>query len=322
MRKGFALLLFFSLINVAHTLQSAPLVRVPDSPEQVSFSNRVVPQNYQIQSNPFHRGSRPETAPPKMKSSRFTRWLTRVQKQVREALHRYIKDIRNGSLSALFLSAGISLLYGILHAAGPGHRKVVLFSYFSSHRHRMPALFAAGFSSAAIHALSAIALTTVLFLTVKRAASTAAGRVSSWTELSTWLFIALFGLILFIQTWVKHFRPREEKPQHDSRKLGLLVFFTSIVPCPAASMIMMITLQQKVAWLGILLVLSMSVGMGITVSIASLPALLSNRGLEKIDKAPGWFATHFKPIRESAGSLVMFIFGLLMSLPVINALLN
>lgn len=293
---------------------------------------------FQIQTNPFNPGSRPELAPPKPRQNRFTQWLIKVQREIRTLLHTYIRQIREGSMGSLLLSIGVCLLYGVIHAAGPGHRKIVLFGYFSAHPSRFSTLVLASFASSAIHALSAVLLTVIVYYSVQRAASTEVDKISSLTEIATWLFIALFGFILFINSIVglcKKLKALDSVKTKNSggllksavtlkrEKWGLrfLVFITSIVPCPAASMIMLITLQQEIAWLGVLLIVAMSLGMGVTITLAAAPALFSNWGILRISRRHGKKSGIFAQWGlEMTGALIMVLFGLLMSVPILIAL--
>jgi len=288
--------------------------------------NSSVATGFRVQGNPFYRGNSPDKNRPRLAPNRLTAKITKIQRFLKAKLYRYIKMIKSGSLKYLFASIFFAFIYGIVHAAGPGHRKIVLFSYFSSHKHKFSTIFSAGFLSAGIHAISAVFITVVIFLSVKRAASLYLDRASTITELITWGFIIIFGIIMLIVAlveFIKKIRNKEsELPQTSTnsnkrnRSLWGLIAVTSIVPCPAASMIMIVTLQQNIWWLGILLIIGMSLGMGITVSLTSIPALFSNRGLNKIGgkfgKKSGYIV---ELIMESAGAFVMIILGLIMVSP-------
>ncbi len=281
------------------------------------------------QTNPFTPGSRPENTAPVQKNSRISEELVQVQKDLKEELHLYIQEIKDGELLALFLSLLIAFAFGIFHAAGPGHRKIVLFSYFSANPHKIRTLIISSFASAFIHAASAILICVILFATLKRAVSATVNEITFFIEQGTWIFLTLFGITLLVLAIINFVR-KDKKTEELSEKeklnasrgkrgaLALLVFTTSIVPCPAASMIMILTLQQEVTALGVALVLALSLGMGITITLAALPALLPQWGIMNIGpiknskwKEPILFAFRI------AGSLILITFSLLMSVPVL-----
>ena len=287
-----------------------------------SYSNSSNNIDFNTQGNPFYRGNTPEKSAPRFKPNKITNWITKIQKEIKVKLYRYIKKIKSGSLYYLFISFLLTFIYGIVHAAGPGHRKIILFSYFSSHKHKISMLFSAGFISAAIHAISAIIITVTIFLSVKKAVSTHVDKASTITEVATWLFIALFGVALLISAIVGFIKKiKKENIENDNIKtnqktLWSLIFITSIVPCPAASMIMIVTLQQRIWWLGIVLIIAMSLGMGITVSLTSIPALFSNRAFNKLSSNFGKKIRNITElILESLGALLMILLGLIMMLP-------
>lgn len=284
-----------------------------------------------IQNNPFFQGNSPETTPKvKKKQNRFGQWLVNFQRNINRKLASYIQQIREGNKLAFFSALALAFIYGIAHAAGPGHRKVVLFSYFSTHQHPFSHFIIASFATTALHAFAAIFLTVSVFYAVSKAINSKVDNLTKATETVSWLFIVLFGLVMLIVStinWISKEKKRISKntdlPAKTTKNiqkqaLWILVFFSGIIPCPAASTIMIITLQKKALWLGVSMVIAMSIGMGITVCLAALPGFLSNRGIEKITKDKNfcsWKAHLIEWSLELLSSLFLIIFGLLMALP-------
>lgn len=307
------------------------------SKEVITLSSPIFPSfsSKQIQHNPFFQGNSPEKTPKiKKKQNRFGQWLIKLQRTLSLKLAKYVKEIREGNSVAFWSALGLALLYGVAHAAGPGHRKVVLFSYFSSHRHPLYRFIAASFATTALHAFAAIVLTSSLFFIMTKAINTRVDNVSKITETVSWFFIAIFGIGMLLTStiqWVKKITQTEKNspqgsiipstthsPNSITSKGGLwlLVFFSGIIPCPAASTIMIITLQQKILWLGITMVIALSLGMGITVSLAALPGFLSNRGIEKLKRDYSSKKGDFiEWILETVSALFLIIFALFMGVP-------
>ena len=69
---------------------------------------------------------------------------------------------RKGSAASLLVLLGASFVYGILHAAGPGHRKTVVFSIFLGKKAAPWEPAALGFLSAGVHAATGMAIVLVL----------------------------------------------------------------------------------------------------------------------------------------------------------------
>jgi ABC-type nickel/cobalt efflux system permease component RcnA len=94
-----------------------------------------------------------------------------------------------------------SFIYGILHAAGPGHGKAVISSYMLADKETLRRGIFLAFLSSLIQALSAIVLVGGLYV-----AAVATGLqtkwAEAWLETLSWGFIALVGAwLLFRQIW-------------------------------------------------------------------------------------------------------------------------
>ena len=93
---------------------------------------------------------------------------------------------------ALWLLMGTSFVYGVLHAAGPGHGKAVLASYMVANRRALRRGIVLSFLAALLQALVAIALVTVLSMVLH---VTAAGMRDAATMIERLSYggIALLG---------------------------------------------------------------------------------------------------------------------------------
>ena len=105
-----------------------------------------------LYSDPFTGGSgkelRPQaTRPP---SVILPDGFNKFQLEIREKSADFLDDFRSDpSAGSVFLFLTAVFLYGILHGAGPGHRKTVVFTLFLSRPSRRWEPLAAGFLSAA-----------------------------------------------------------------------------------------------------------------------------------------------------------------------------
>ena len=68
---------------------------------------------------------------------RWTAWIGALQADFNRDLTAALKGLKQGD--AFWWLGGISFLYGIVHAAGPGHGKVVISSYLVANEARYPA---------------------------------------------------------------------------------------------------------------------------------------------------------------------------------------
>jgi len=101
--------------------------------------------------------------------------------------------------SAAYTLMGISFLYGIFHAAGPGHGKAVISSYLVANNETWRRGVVLSFASALLQALVAIAIVGIAAVLLNATAKTM-GNAVRVIEIVSYALIVLIGLRLF---WVK-----------------------------------------------------------------------------------------------------------------------
>ncbi|MCD6588157.1 MAG: hypothetical protein J7K88_06365, partial [Candidatus Fermentibacteraceae bacterium] len=176
-----------------------------------------------------------------------------------------------GSMKSLWILLGISFVFGILHAAGPGHRKTVLVAYFMGKGTKPLKGILAGFMLAAVHAASAIILVGGFYLFTTRSLLVSVDRAQ------TLLFPVTYGIILVLGVWMTvHGIKDYRSPQSQDKKNGSLgwLIFSGLVPCPAASAIMILAVAGNASAIGVVSVTAMSLGMGVLLAAVGLLAIL------------------------------------------------
>jgi ABC-type nickel/cobalt efflux system permease component RcnA len=95
-------------------------------------------------------------------------WLRDKQAEAQTALQSSVQRLKTAEpLSAALLLAGISFLYGVVHAAGPGHGKAVISSYVLADGRTVRRGVLLSFLAAGVQALSAVALVGVLIAALR-----------------------------------------------------------------------------------------------------------------------------------------------------------
>ncbi|EIC82480.1 nickel/cobalt transporter [Serratia sp. M24T3] len=89
----------------------------------------------------------------------------------------------------------LSLIYGVVHAVGPGHGKVVITTYLATHPSRLKNSLRLTFASAVVQGLVAILLVT-LVLGVFQLSSRQLHQSSFWLEKGSYVLVMLLGTIL------------------------------------------------------------------------------------------------------------------------------
>jgi len=121
-------------------------------------------------------------------------WIAARQAEFYKALSGLVSDFRSNPAAGWAL-IGLSFLYGLFHAAGPGHGKVVITSYLVATGETMRRGVLLAFASAFAQALTAIALVSVMTVAL-RATSVAMTQATGVIEIASYSLIALIGLRL------------------------------------------------------------------------------------------------------------------------------
>jgi ABC-type nickel/cobalt efflux system permease component RcnA len=210
-----------------------------------------------------------------------------------------LKALTSGS-GAFWWLGGVSFLYGIAHAAGPGHGKVVISSYLVANEERLRRGVLIAFLAAFVQALVAVgiigAMAAILDMT-----SAAITDAAKFFEAGSFALVALLGLYLLVrkgrEAWTT-FRSGDSHTRHHhaespsalrggaschqhhvplaAEKPGIAgaaaaVLSVGIRPCSGALVVLVFALAQGVFWAGVASTFLMALGTAITV--AALAAL-------------------------------------------------
>jgi nickel/cobalt exporter len=125
-------------------------------------------------------------------------WILAKQSEFYRALSGTIRAAKADG-SALWALFGISFLYGIFHAAGPGHGKAVISSYLVANEETWRRGVILSFASALLQALVAVAILGIAAVLLGATAKMM-GEAVRYIEIASYLLIAMIGLRLL---WVK-----------------------------------------------------------------------------------------------------------------------
>ena len=136
------------------------------------------------------------SAPPQVGA--FAGWILAKQAEFYRMLSHTIRAAKSDG-SAAYTLMGISFLYGIFHAAGPGHGKAVISSYLVANNETWRRGVALSFASAILQAFTAIAIVGIAAVLLNATAH-AMGNTVRIVEMVSYALIVLIGLRLL---WVK-----------------------------------------------------------------------------------------------------------------------
>jgi len=223
------------------------------------------------------------------------------QRQFQIGLTDALKQLRNNK-AAIWGLLGISFLYGIFHAAGPGHGKMVLSSYMFASNIAARRGIAMAFAAAFVQAVVAIVLVAVLAMAIHATGVTINRTIINF-ETGSYALIILFGayllwrqvkgLIVRKQPSPIHGAGHAHRHDHDDGHCGYghapdprqlegdlslvraagLVPAMGLRPCTGAILVMLFAIAQGITWAGVAATFAMALGTAITVSTLAMMAL-------------------------------------------------
>ncbi len=236
--------------------------------------------------NPFT--SKPETrhkAPEPPVKSRFFVKIIIWQHQLKQKISELIRVAQNkGSIQPILVLMGLAFAYGAIHAAGPGHGKLIAMSYVLSHKTSIVSGLLLGLFIAIIHGFSGAIGVLGLRYMIQRGVSETLSTTTTVTQIVSYGLITLLGLLILLKNGYALFfssaSEREAEPVKTSRK-GLLPWAVAVglVPCPAVVMVMLFCLSMDAIILGLMLAASISCGMAATIAFVVTVIIIGKTGI-------------------------------------------
>ncbi len=254
------------------------------------------------------------------------------------------------SLAAAWTLALLSFAYGIFHAVGPGHGKIVVSSYLladeSDVKRGVFIAFLSSFAQAVTAIVAVGALAVVLGLTHRAVADSV-----PIIERASFLLVIGLGAAMLWRALRRgrahahgahaheahdhhdhdhgHDRdhghahhghahmptPRELRAHHDWRSVTAMVLAVGLRPCTGAILVLLFALTQGAFIIGALSALAMSVGTAITVStLAVLTVLSKNLALRIASTTDSPWTRRIERGLEIGGGVFILLMGLMMML--------
>ena len=269
---------------------------------------------------------------------------------------RYHGDLRSsltayadtGSWAAGWTIVAVSFLYGIFHAAGPGHGKVILSTYLLTQPERIGRSLWLAVASAFAQGVTAIVLVYGLFLVFGLAARQSNVAVQ-WSERLAYAVVVAIGLSLLWRGW-KALRSRRDSVAHDHHDHGHdhghhdhdhahgevcatcghahapsaeqieragdwrtalgIIASIGLRPCSGAVLVLVFARFAQIQTAGVAAVAAMSLGTAITVAgIAILSIKGRDLALRLSAAAGGGWTAYVSPLLAIGGGVIILLLG-------------
>jgi ABC-type nickel/cobalt efflux system permease component RcnA len=279
-------------------------------------------------------------------------WVADKQQSMQQELATSVKRLKSGNaLAATLTLAGLSFLYGVVHAVGPGHGKAIISSYVVANEETVRRGVIISFIASGLQAVTAIALVGSLLIALNATGL----EVNAWArqlETVSYALIALVGLYLLstqvVRLWRRwrgsaesqgahahgdhhhhhhshhdHHHPHGEACDHivDARSLAgsfswkkamAVVFSVGIRPCTGAILVLVFALTQGLFWAGVAATFAMALGTAVTVAVLATLALGSRELAIRLGGESSAWANGVWSACAIGGATVILLFGLLM----------
>jgi len=222
-------------------------------------------------------------------------WLLMQQAALHRELIGIMRALKAGEPGALFGLIGGSFLYGVLHALGPGHGKLIISSYAFASGSGLRSSLLLTLVSSLTQAASAILLILALVVILGQA-NLAASRSTYWLELGSYALILLLGVAMLVRALTgrrgccgghahhEHAGGERGHHRHDegeripTRDFWAMVFSIGVRPCSGAVIVLLFTMGQGLFLEGVTATIAMALGTALAVGGLAVAAILVRRG--------------------------------------------
>lgn len=203
--------------------------------------------------------------------------ITKYQQEFQSIIASNFRAIKEeNSLLSIATILGISLIYGIVHALGPGHGKALVAGYFLGNNHSYKKAFKMGYLISFIHALSALSITFFVYYLLTVIFSKTFHDTSIYMTKASGVLIIAIGIYLFFE----HHKEKDINSPSDKSDLAV-AFGAGIVPCPGVMTVVLFSIMMGKIAVGVIAAILMSIGMGLTISLSAILATAARKRTNK-----------------------------------------
>ncbi|WP_145496507.1 nickel/cobalt transporter [Yersinia bercovieri] len=267
------------------------------------------------------------------------------QKNMHQQMAQLLQQVKANPHQTGMALMMFSLIYGVLHAVGPGHGKVVIITYLATHPAQLKSSLKLTFAASILQGGVAILLVTLL-LGVLQLSSRYLHQSSFWLEKGSFLLVIGLGVLLCLRAikrlcqQVKALKPRKITIQRiqplaadhihsdecgcghrhlpsaqelqagdDWRTRLAIVLAMGMRPCSGAIMVLLFAKVIGVYWWGILSAIAMAIGTSLTISLLALLVHYARRlavHLSRKQAPAAWGAIAWATLALTGGMILLF----------------
>jgi ABC-type nickel/cobalt efflux system permease component RcnA len=262
------------------------------------------------------------------------RALLTFQREANRMIALHMRAIRDGDgWLPLLIGLLLAFAYGVVHALGPGHGKLLVVSYFLAREAQVVRGLLMGLQIAVCHDVSALVVVALADLVLRQAFGGAPAEVAG-LRLVSYGLIAAIGLAMLVQA-VRRSRlrragiepaaccghahaPHDHHHHHsgaapEKAQQGALSLGVGLVPCTGAVLILLYAMANDILYAGMLLVSAIAAGMAITMGALGLASVVARRTVAaRLERAGRGGGQALAVATDYGGALLITLIGALL----------
>lgn len=262
------------------------------------------------QANPFTGKSSSAKGSTALQKSSLWHTIAQWQKDMNSKLTTLLKSLGNSfNLKYFLILVAISVAFGVIHAIGPGHGKMIVGTYFLKEKSSPIKALKIGTTIAVTHSGLAILLGLIFGLIMKGMKMHGRSDIQNYIGIVGGILITLLGIYYL---WQKLSDSNHLHKISSGKNEILIGVFSGLVPCPISMTIILFSLYFNVFFYGLISVIFFSVGMAFTISLIGIVMIKSRGFISQIPVKNKKKAEVFQKIFGIATSLIIILIGMLL----------
>ena len=239
--------------------------------------------------------------------SQYLLTIQSLQRGLHASLSDALRSVQTEGFKASLILIMLSFIYGVFHAAGPGHGKIVIATYLASHKSQFRQGVILSFATALVQGISATIIVFSTFWLLDLSMRQVRGIVNH-VEVVSFAMITLVGLgitlahLLRLRNSLITPKNFTKKPDHVcagcchqhgpntkdlSTELSMRTFLGIVLsigirPCSGALLVLLLAISLGIDTAGLLAVLAMSLGTAITITVLALFSVYLRQSAQRL----------------------------------------
>ncbi|MEM8948203.1 MAG: nickel/cobalt transporter [Pseudomonadota bacterium] len=229
-------------------------------------------------------------------------YAIQMQRELHRDLATAMRAVEQAGPAAHWTLISLGFLYGLFHAIGPGHGKVVISTYLATHESRLGQGLLLSFLSSLMQGVTAITVVGVTALVLERSLRSSQ-ETGIALEVLSYGLVSLIGVFLmwrsgrylFRRSASSHDHVHDHAHGHDHchhchgpsasdlskpltlREIGVMILSVGLRPCSGAIIVLILAFATGLIWAGIAAVVAMSIGTGLAVAALATLSVYARR---------------------------------------------